>query len=203
MFKDGTTYEFVRPQMCLENIMSTNKKQVYYNFLIVKDVTNGIHAEVKYNPNFDSSMKGVMSRYTVGWFKSTLGHNHKANRPARADDLDIKIIKRANKNSKADPHVLEKGDEIVAEGDGSWLSYVQIDDVVFWQITDPLPKLKPLGDMSTGEIILESDTRKRPDVVHMLTEEWEEAEARKVELEELQRKDKKMRIAAAKKKGAK
>lgn len=121
-------------------------------------MTNGIHAEVKYNPNFDSSAKGVLGRYTVGWFKSTLGHNHKANRPARADDLDIKIIKRANKDSKGDPNVLEKGDEVLAEGDGSWLSYLQIDDIVFWRITDPLPKLKEMGNLSSNHIILESDT---------------------------------------------
>jgi hypothetical protein len=124
---------------------------------------------------------GVANRYTVGWFKNTLGHNHKTNRPARGDDIDIKIIKRKNKESTANPNVLEDGDEIVAEGDGSWLSYVKIDDVIFWRIDDPLPQWKPKGEMN--ELILESDSQNRIDLIAMKENKWEEAEDKKVELE--------------------
>lgn len=35
----------------------------------------------------------MASRYTVGWFKSSLGTNEKAKREARADDVDIAIKK--------------------------------------------------------------------------------------------------------------
>ena len=93
--------------MCLHNLIGENKIQLYYDFTIVKDLKNGISAEVKYNPSFDSSIGGVVSRYTLGWFKEqSLGHNKKANREARGDDVDIKIIKRANIDSDYTPHVL-------------------------------------------------------------------------------------------------
>jgi hypothetical protein len=175
--------------MSLEGLMTSQKVQLYYDYHIVKDITNGIHAEVKYNPNFDKSWKGVASRYTVGWFKNTLGHNHKTNRPARGDDVIVKIIKRADKNYSGKPDVLEQGDELVAEGDGSWLSYLKIDDVVIWRIEDPVPQWKPIGDLSSGDLLLESDTSKRQDVPFMRASNWEEAEVKKVELEELQRAD--------------
>lgn len=95
-FKDGVEYEYSSPTMSLENLMTSNRTQLYYNIAMIKDLTNGIEAEMKYNPNFDSSYKGVVGRYTVGWFSSTLGTNHKTKRPARGDDIDIKIIRRRN-----------------------------------------------------------------------------------------------------------
>ena len=66
-----------------------------------------------------------------------------------------------------------------------------------WRVEDPIPQWigyqKPLN---TGDIRLESDSQNRADVPYIFNKVLEEAEVKKLELEELQRKDKKLRIAA-------
>ena len=82
---------------------------------------NGILGEIHYNPSFDPSYYGMASRYTTGWFKSTLGTNEKAKRAARADDVDIAIKKLD------DPDNMESFEgELICDGMGSWLSHLLI-----------------------------------------------------------------------------
>ena len=56
---------------------------------------------------------------------------------------------------------------------------------------------------SDGNKVLPSDSRKRIDVSPMYEKAWEQAEANKLKLEELQRHDRKLREAADKKRKAK
>ena len=99
----------------------------------------------------------MASRYTVGWFKSTIGTNEKANRPARADDIDV-VIKKLN-----DPTNMESFEgEQLCDGMGSWLSHLLINNQEFWRIEDDVPNWigNPLNDEkpSDGTILLESDS---------------------------------------------
>jgi len=91
-FKDGGHYTFKWPTMSIENLMSKTRTELFYDYGVVKDEVNGIAAEIKFNLNFDSSAAGVVNRYTMGWFTSTLGTNLKAKRAARGDDFEVKII---------------------------------------------------------------------------------------------------------------
>ena len=50
--------------------------------------------------------------------------------------------------------------------------------------------------MSDGSIILPSDTDLRPDIEPMLNKQWEEAEKHKLEIEQIQRNDEKLRKEA-------
>lgn len=88
---------------------------------------------------------------------------------------------------------------------GSWLSHLLINDKLFWRIEDDVPNWagNPLSNekLSDGTIILESDSQKRADVLFMVEKDWENSEKVKVELEEMQRNDKKLRIAAKKENG--
>mmetsp|Transcript_7452 Transcript_7452/g.12599 ORF Transcript_7452/g.12599 Transcript_7452/m.12599 type:complete len:138 (+) Transcript_7452:484-897(+) len=94
-FKDGVEFDYICPQMNVEKVLSnTCKTQMFYKYAFVRDLTNGIDSEILLNPNFDSSVKGLAARYTVGWFKSTLKDNQKSNRKSRGDDFHIQIIKR-------------------------------------------------------------------------------------------------------------
>ena len=70
-----------------------------------------------------------------------------------------------------------------------------IDDEVLWKIEDPRNILtwKKFGEYTDGAQGLKSDTSQRIDVEPIQTENWEEAEKNKLELEELQRADKKLR----------
>lgn len=56
------------------------------------------------------------------------------------------------------PGQLAEGDEVIAEGDGCWLSYLKFGDEVVWRMDDPLPQFKEFGDLSSGDKILDSDT---------------------------------------------
>lgn len=53
------------------------------------------------------------------------------------------------------------------------------------------------------EILLPSDSGNRPDIQHMLEKNFDEAERRKNEMEELQRRDKHLRSQAEKARGKK
>lgn len=78
------------------------------------------------------------------------------------------------------------------------MAYVKIDDKFYWKIDDPIPQMKPFGRLASGDKILESDTCNRADFQPIKEENWEEAEKNKVMLEDRQRADKKLRIAAQK-----
>ena len=71
-----------------------------------------------------------------------------------------------------------------------------------WRVEDKIPQYLPREPtdtkMSDGTIILPSDSEWRPDIAPMLSKDWEEAEKHKVEMEELQRHDAKLRKAAQK-----
>lgn len=91
---DGTLYIIESPQMSIEGLMSSITKHVYYKKAIIQDTTNGITCEIQFNPNFNTSIKGIAVRNTVGllpWFGG-LGKNKKTQRPARVDDIEL-IIK--------------------------------------------------------------------------------------------------------------
>lgn len=77
-----------------------------------------MRCEVQYNPNFNQGLSGMAYRNTFGWLPgmNNLGQNSKAQRTARADDIDIKIFE--NDDAK----------EPICEGHGSWLSHLIIDD---------------------------------------------------------------------------
>ena len=104
---------------------------------------------------------------------NTLGKNAKGSRTARADDIDIKIYES------------EDAKDPISEGHGSWLSHMIIDEEVLWKIEDPKNVLtwKKFGEYTDGTVGLESDTSQRIDVEPIKTENWEEAEKAKLELE--------------------
>lgn len=57
----------------------------------------GMTCEITFNPNFNTSYKGIALRNTVGLIPGFggLGKNKKTQRPARVDDIDI-VIKMAS-----------------------------------------------------------------------------------------------------------
>jgi len=84
---------------------------------------------------------------------------------------------------------------LFSEGNGSYLEKFVFDDDEgrpFWHVNeqDMLTKwIKP-------EDVLPSDTSRREDSINIIAKNWDLAEEEKHRLEELQRADKKLRIAA-------
>lgn len=97
-----------------------------------------------------------------------------------------------------DIKIFDSKGKVTGTGYGSWLSHLIIGDQLMWRIEDQAPKWEDFGVLSGGLKVLKSDTRNRKDVMPMIDHQWEEAEKNKLELEEDQRNDKKLRTAAAK-----
>jgi len=95
-------------------------------------------------------------RNTLGWLPgmNNLGQNAKAQRTARADDIEIKIF------NEDDPS------KLLSEGHGSWLSHMVLDEEVLWKIEDPKNLLtwKKFGEYTDGTVGLSSDSFQRIDV---------------------------------------
>ena len=89
-FKDGSKYEYEPPKCYIDGLISSTKVQVFYDTAVLKDVTNGLRAEIKFYPEFDNSIKGVVNR-TFNWLSFGLledkNNNPITGRPNRADDL--------------------------------------------------------------------------------------------------------------------
>jgi len=103
----------------------------------------------------------------------------------RADDVHISIYKVADSK--------KKDKEILSNGEGCWLSHLILDGECVWKIED---EIQPWKERSPSDFILPSDMMHRSDIPFMIEKKWEEAEHAKVEMEELQRKDKKLRDEA-------
>mmetsp|Transcript_8529 Transcript_8529/g.14384 ORF Transcript_8529/g.14384 Transcript_8529/m.14384 type:complete len:85 (-) Transcript_8529:149-403(-) len=80
------------------------------------------------------------------------------------------------------------------------MSHLQFEGETVWRVEDKVPQwLTRSGEnrMSNGQIILPSDTDFRADIPPMLTKDWKEADRLKLQLEQRQRDDFKLREEAA------
>ena len=78
---------------------------------------------------------------------------------------------------------------IFSKIEGEWTDYLKIDETIYWDYATfghyPLER--------AGELVLESDSTKREDLIILKLGNESEAQKAKVRLEEIQRKDKKLR----------
>ena len=105
-------------------------------------------------------------------------------RPRRDDDIHITVYKSKNLELKKIKKL--EAYEILMKGEASWLSFINVDNDLLWQITDPIPKWSPVvGDkMSDGSIVLPSDTDKRADIEPMIHKQWKDADNFKHQMEQ-------------------
>ena len=117
-----------------------------------------------------------MYRNTIGWIPGMngLGKNKskdQGSRDARSDDFTVEI-KQAAEGTTGKPT-----SKTIGSGSGSWLSHLMINKEVLWRIEDPVPQwIEPDERMSDQTLVLPSDSRQRPDLHFIQTQEWETAE---------------------------
>ena len=162
--------------------MSTQKVMNPVGNLTIKDVTNGYDLTVTFDAQKEQRSSGLMS-----FFSGSPEVTETGGEQFRRDLLTVEIHK-----------VQEEGGEreLVSKAEGSYLEQIKFeeDDEPFWTINSEIERIQ-MVDVDPS-LILESDTTKRPDANHIIAEEWDEAEASKHTMEELQRADKRLRTRA-------
>ena len=176
-YKDGSRYSVQDPNVEIWGIMNKEKVLNFIGSLVVTDLNNQIECEVKYNPN---NMKVGMLTKIPGF------GNSKAKRQLpeveKKRDFITLDIQEASSKSK----------NLIKQGRGSWLSWIEFDDEEVWNIDMP-PKHFEIPQHAT---LLESDSSLRKDAIEIGAKNFEVAETEKVALEQLQRADKKLRETA-------
>lgn len=85
---------------------------------------------------------------------------------------------------------------ILGQGSGSWLSHLEFDGKLFWKLDYPYEKWVTPKELGLDDILLPSDSSNRLDLQALKIKDYDTAEKQKHEMEEVQRKDKKLRGAA-------
>jgi hypothetical protein len=125
---------------------------------------------VTYNPLAE---KGVLKSFKNKLFKSS-------NELQPTDYIAISIKQKANNSSKTKV--------VVAEGQGSWLEYIDFGGETYWTIDEEVPQWKLVNDdrlrEDFKEYLLQSDSFLRVDHQHLRLKEYESSEKEKYDLEE-------------------
>jgi hypothetical protein len=169
-FPDGQRISFSEPVIMIRGIMFGERYIEFGSTMTFVDEKNNLSCDLVLNPDGLGFFKGLFS---------------KAKSPS--DTVRGQILLRP-----ADATEKDKG-TVLGEITGSWLGYLDIDGVRYWDIRDtplasqPIPTAEPLM----------SDSRFRDDLRYLLEGNTELAQEYKTMLEEAQRYDRKLRTKVA------
>lgn len=154
--------------------------------MVITDHINKLEVVATYNPPKQEGGGGMFKS-----FKSKLWGGKKDEKEQLSDAVLIQIYQKALNGSS-------KERVVVAEGSGSWLEYIQFDGKVYWTVEDDKPEWLVVNDKEAvpshlQDILLPSDSQLRADMGPLKAHDYEEAEKQKTAMEELQRKDKRLR----------
>jgi len=183
-FEDGTTIEFNLPYLLLRGLLWGERNVNWCGNVVFTDTKNDLKAEVLFNSDEGS----IFSR----WFSSApdppcdrvkgLIVSAKKQAPApNGEHREVSII------AKMFPNLA--GHKIFSEMDGSWMEQLDFDGVRYWTRNAILP----LSVIEDGVACLPSDCSNREDLKALLAGDEEAGQKHKTALEELQRKDQKLR----------
>lgn len=66
--------------------------------------------------------------------------------------------------------------KIYAQGSGSWLSHIEFNGELFWQIDQEFPEWQLPEKLDDPEFLLPSDSSKRLDIISMKIQDFDSAE---------------------------
>eukprot|EP00741_Cyanophora_paradoxa_P008863 tig00001388_g8580.t1 len=173
-FPDGTTIRWDMPAFRLDGIFYGERIANVQGTMHFVDERNKLLAVVKFNPD------------EPGWFMSFF---RSAKTPS---DYFVARIYRLDLDegdaAPAPEQAPDEGDEVLAEGDGSWLDKVKFGDKVYWDMQKDQPiKAVPVKNP------LPSDVSFRSDLTALAKGDYEAAQVNKCTLEEQQRDERKLR----------
>eukprot|EP01017_Pseudomicrothorax_dubius_P010057 TRINITY_DN1353_c0_g2_i6.p1 TRINITY_DN1353_c0_g2~~TRINITY_DN1353_c0_g2_i6.p1 ORF type:complete len:330 (-),score=24.72 TRINITY_DN1353_c0_g2_i6:99-1088(-) len=174
-FKDGGEVSFTNAYMFVNGLMMGKRTLHYIKTITCTDHTNGLTALVTFSDDGSGRISKLASA-VKNWWNGT-----KNSTPS--DHFTVNIFREQKIEGQNQTQT-----EILSEGSGSWLEYVQFDGVVYWRISD---KIEPWN--SDEEILLPSHSQSRLDSILIKAKEYDKAQIEKERLEELQRHDAKIR----------
>jgi len=180
-FRDGTKIVFTNPEVRIDGILMGDRRLNFINALVFLDRRQKISAEV----NFLYEAQGTIHRVASG-FKKLFGH-HKEKLPT--DAFEVVIF---NYDKDKDGEAKKK---ILMEGSGSWVSHVQVNNKLLWQVDDSLDD--PWIENMQGKLL--SDSIFREDAKFIKMRDFDNAQKAKDVMENKQRNDAKLRKEHAKK----
>jgi len=173
----GRTISWHVPDIHIEGLLWGDRNFNWSNTLKIRDETNDLYGEVVFNPDKKTGFFSKGKQETPA--DTVRGHIWKVNDWAKF---------QKNRNA---PGVCE----VLCKIDGRWTEILKFDDEVFWE----LENYRPYVVVETKNV-LESDARKREDLIAFLTGDEDVAQSEKEKLENIQRADRKFRASLGPKK---
>jgi len=175
---NGGMYTIEPEKKEITGILTTSKKLVLAGNLIITDVVNKLKAVVNFDVN-EPKRRGFLG----GWMGGIGGGHDKLKEGEisanREDLLEINILKAPGTSDK----------DIISKGSGSYLENISFanDEKHTWDINMPCKTefKKPTKDGESGWYLLPSDSSNRDDGAAINAKNWEEAETKKHEMEQL------------------
>ena len=164
-FDDGSIYSFTNLKTRINGAVMGDRVYNYFGDLVIKDYKNKV--ECIYTLN-DTDNQGLLSKMIFG--------KHKL----QYDEGKVEI-------KQVNPKTKEK--ELKATGYASWIGQVFFEGKQYWSVFDEEPK----WTQDNIGFIMESDCTKRPDLIALKKEDYDEAQKNKDKLENIQRNDAKLR----------
>jgi hypothetical protein len=180
-FKDGSKVKVTNPEMRIDGIMMGDRTINYCKSFFITDTTNNISAEIAFNYVETGTLSKIGSKFKSFFVSPS------SDKPVY-DTFTVTICKLTrNKETKA---IMKN---VVSRGSGSWLSYIEFDDDIYWKIKDTITDLWICSQPGK----LQSDSTKRLDTHFIKMKNFDKAQKEKEILENMQRNDSKLRKANA------
>ena len=173
-FNDGQKFQFKIPATLLQGTIMGDRLWNYVHNMLIIDYTNNLCAHIQFNPD------------EIGYFKSFFKHKQKTLPDTfRGGIYNLSDVTISEKDCI---HHLKKNATSFVKIEGRWTSHIEFDGDEYWNVHD----YKLLGKYDDG-FILPSDGRYREDLKFFIKDDEENSQKEKEKLEELQRKDRKLR----------
>jgi hypothetical protein len=173
-FNDGQKFLYKIPATLLQGTVMGERLWNYIQNLIIADYTNNLCAHIEFNPDEIGYLKSFFKKK-----QNTLPDTFRGG-VYNLNDIDI--------SDKDCIHKMKKKSTSFIQIEGRWTSHCEFDGDEYWNVDD----YKLLGKYDDG-FILPSDGRYREDLQYFIKDDEENSQKAKEKLEELQRKDRKLR----------
>ncbi|CAD8122618.1 unnamed protein product [Paramecium sonneborni] len=172
-FNDGKLYEISVPPMIINGLLKGDRVVNKLDGFTVKCVQDKLEAQISFSYVYEDSTTKI---------KNTLMFWQQKQQKPLSDLVDVKIKKLIKTDEENNASNIT-----VSTGQGSWLSYFEIDGDVCWRIDDPiLPWIEPSN-------LLPSDSAFRQDKILMLKGQDDAAQIVRNNIEKQGQKDANLR----------